>query len=110
VLAEEGVDFGYDVRFEREIVLDLQVRETTDAAALLLDLQKIAAASSRARRELARTLRAGWKVFHVQSGIDTRISCYDPTYAGTIPFSTNSCHEDHQLPQPPRMRVGGRTM
>jgi hypothetical protein len=35
VLAEDGVDFGYDVKFEREITIDLSVAETTDAAALL---------------------------------------------------------------------------
>lgn len=88
VLAEDGVDFGYDVRFEREITIDLQVLETTDAAALLRDLNAITAGTAQGGRELVRTLQAGWQVFHVECGMTTRISCYDPTYSHRVASRT----------------------
>jgi hypothetical protein len=84
VLAEDGVHSDYDVRFEREINLGLHVPETTDAAALLRNLGHITTATAQARRELARTLHAGWRVFHLECGIDRRIACYDPTYPHRI--------------------------
>ena len=88
VLAEEGVDFGYDVRFGREIVIDFTVPETACPADLHTALDDILANVIGAQAELVRTLSAGWRVFHVQSGVDTRISCYDPTYPAGVQGQT----------------------
>jgi hypothetical protein len=80
VLAEDGVDFGYDVRFEREIVIDASVPHTDCPDDLRNALNEMLTSVIQARAELARTLSAGWRVFHVQSCVEMRISCYDPAY------------------------------
>jgi hypothetical protein len=80
VLAEPGVDFGYDVRFEREIVLSLQVPPIESSDEILHALDDISESVREARAELDRTSAAGWRLFHVECGLTTRISCYDPHF------------------------------
>lgn len=85
VLAEEGCDFGYDVRFEREIAIDFYLPVTSCPKDIRAALADIGLELARAQTELARTFDAGWEIFHVESEQTTRIACYNPAYVCTEP-------------------------